>query len=280
MEAALMSMYAGFAALFGLVFGSFMNVLIARWPEDASLLPRSHCPSCGHHIRPHDLVPVLSWLWLRGKCRDCGSRIPLTYPLVEILGGLLGWLLFQRFFTGIDDLDAAHVVAWIVFFGFSCLIVVMSYVDLRHHIIPDQTSSYAIPVGLLATLVLGLLGFDGWPAVDWTQSVLGALFGGAFLGGIALVWRWAFKETAMGLGDAKVLAMIGAFLGALPGVWVVLLVGSMLGAVAHLFALVIRRRRAYLPFGPFLGIAALLHVLYGDVLLPLFMPGLAALMGL
>lgn len=275
-----MGTYGGFAILFGLAFGSFMNVLIARWPEDASLMPRSHCPSCGHHVRWFDLVPVLSWVWLRGRCRDCGTPIPLTYPLVEILGGLLAWLLFQRFFTGVEDLDAAHVAAWVVFFGFTILVVVMSFVDLRHHIIPDQTSSYAIPFGLLGTVVLGLLGFDGWPAVSWIQSVFGALAGGVFLGGIALLWRRFFGEDAMGLGDAKVLAMIGSFLGALPGVWVVLLVGSVLGAVAHLLALVVRRRRAYLPFGPFLGLAAIVHVLYGDVLIPLFLPGLATLMGL
>jgi leader peptidase (prepilin peptidase)/N-methyltransferase len=280
MESGLMAMYAGFAAVFGLVFGSFLNVLIARWPEDASLLPPSHCPSCGHTIRWIDLVPVLSWAWLRGRCRDCGTAISPTYPLVELLGGLLGWLLFQRFFTGVEDLDLAHVAAWVVYFTFACIVVVMATVDLRHHIIPDQTSSYAIPVGLLGTVLLGVVGFDGWPAVTWTQSVLGALVGGAFLGGVALAWRWLRGEDAMGLGDAKVLAMIGAFLGALPGVWVVLLFGSLMGAVAHLFALVIRRRRTYLPFGPFLGVAALVHLLYGDVLIPLFLPGLGAIMGL
>lgn len=283
MEQAILWMYAGFAVLFGLSFGSFLNVLIARWPQDASLLTPSHCPRCGHTIRWVDLVPVLSWMWLRGRCRDCDAPIPITYPLVELLGGLLGWLVYQRIFNSIEDLDAAHVTAWVVYFGFACLIVVMMVVDLRYQIIPDQTSSYAVPfgiAGIVALQLLGFPGFDGMPAVSWEQSVLGAVVGGASLGAIALVWRWIAKEEALGFGDAKILAMIGAFLGAVPGVFMVLFFASIGSIGVHLVVLAATRRRSALPFGPPLGLAALVYLFYGDVFVPLFLPGLAEYMGI
>ncbi len=275
-----MAMYGAFAVLTGLCIGSFVNVLIARFPQDQSLLVPSHCPRCGRRIRPIDLVPVLSWVWLRGRCRDCASPIPATYPLVELLVGLIGWLLFARFFEGIEDIALPNVLAWVVYLTFACLVLTMSYIDLRHQIIPDQTSSWAVPVGLAGVVALDLAGFEGFPAPGWEQSVLGALIGGASLGAIALLWRWVAGEEALGFGDAKVLAMIGSFLGAVPGVWVVLLVGSIVAAGVHLVVLVVRRRTLALPFGPSLGLVALVYLLYGDVLVPLFLPPIAEIGGI
>ncbi|TVQ94439.1 MAG: prepilin peptidase [Deltaproteobacteria bacterium] len=272
MEAIFLSTYAGFAVVTGACIGSFLNVLIARWPYDASLLPRSHCPSCGSGIRPYDLVPILSYLWLRGKCRDCGASIAPTYPLVELLTALIGWLLFQRFVDGFEDLSLTTLLAWLVYFTFCCAMIVMSYVDLRHSIIPDQTSSWAVPIGVLGMVGLHYAGFEGWPAVSIQQSILGAAGGGLIMALFAILGRVLTGREALGWGDAKLMAMIGAFLGAIPGVWVVLLAGSLLASGIGLLHLIWTRRRSYLPLGPVLGLVSVIYVLFGDVLIPLFLP--------
>jgi leader peptidase (prepilin peptidase)/N-methyltransferase len=277
----ILTMYAMFSVILGACLGSFWNVLIARLPYDESLLVPSHCPRCHARVRPWDLVPVVSWVVLRGRCRDCNSPISPSYPWIELFGGLLGYLIYRRVFPdGIADLDLAHVVAFVHWFVFASLLVVMAFVDLRHQIIPDPTSSYAVPFGVLGAVLLSWLGLTDFPSPGWEQSVLGALLGGGFLGAVALAWRWFVGEEALGFGDAKAMAMIGAFLGAIPGVWVVLLAASVLSALVHLAVLFVVRRRAALPFGPYLAGAALVYALYGDVLVPLFLPSIAAIGGL
>jgi len=264
--------YLGFAFVVGACVGSFVNVLIARLPHDASLLPRSHCPSCGAPVRPHDLVPILAWLWLRGRCRDCGASIAPTYPLVELLGGLIGTLLFVRIFPGFDALTLANAASFVVYLSFAAALIAMSYTDLRHAIIPDQLSTWLIPIGVLSAAGLQALGVDGWPAPGWQQSVLGAAAGGLVLGAVALAGRLVSGREVLGWGDAKVMAMIGSFVGAIPGVWVILLAGSLLASAIGLIHLVATRRRSYLPLGPVLGLVSLAYVLYGDVLIPIFLP--------
>lgn len=264
--------YGAFALLTGACVGSFLNVLIARWPYDASLLPRSHCPACGSPVRSIDLVPVLSYLWLRGRCRDCDAPIAPTYPMVELLGALVGWLLYSRFVQDFSDLSLLNLLAWAVYLYFCAAMIVMAFVDLRHSIIPDQTSSWSVPVGVAGLAALDLAGFQGWPAVSWQQSILGAAAGGLVMALFALFGRLITGREALGWGDAKLMAMIGAFLGAIPGVWVVLLAGSLLASVIGLSHLAITRRRSYLPLGPVLGLVALIYVFYGDSLIPLFLP--------
>ncbi len=271
-ETAFLWTYAGFAAVTGACVGSFVNVLIARLPYDASLLPPSRCPRCGARVRARDLVPVVSWVLLRGRCRDCQAPIAATYPLVELLGGLLGWLLFMRFFQDFDALGAPAVVAWCVYGAFAAAMVTMAYIDLRHAIIPDQTSTWMIPVGVAGVVALDAVGAEGWPAPGWEQSVFGAVAGFAVMAAFALVGRALSGREALGWGDAKIMAMIGSFLGAIPGVWVVLLAGSLLATVIGLLHMILTRRRAYLPLGPVLGLVALVYVLYGDALIPLFLP--------
>jgi len=280
MADAILAMYAGFAVLFGLAFGSFANVLIARLPRDASLWTPSHCPRCGHSVRWIDLVPVLSWLWLRGRCRDCGARISPLYPLVELLGGLLGYLLFARIFHDISDLALPQVVAFVVLGTLILAGVVAFFVDVQHQIIPEQVSTWLVPVGVLGTVALGLLGYDAFPVVSWEQSVLGAVVGGAGLAAIAVGYRVITGTDGMGFGDAKLLAMIGSFLGALPGVWIVMIFASFLGIAIHLGVILVRRRSGYVPFGPALVLGALLHLFYGDAIVPLLLPGLAELTGI
>lgn len=280
MEQAILAMYAGFAVLFGLCFGSFANVLIARLPRDASLWTPSHCPRCGHPVRWYDLTPVLAWLWLRGRCRDCGSSIAPTYPLIELLGGLLGYLLFVRLFQDLGDLAPPNVLAFVVYGAFLVALVVAWFVDLRHQIIPEPTSSWMIPVGILGSVGLWALGFDSFPAVSWEQSVLGAVLGGSFLAAIAVGYRVLTGTDGLGFGDAKLLAMIGAFVGALPGVWVVLIFASLLGVLVHLIVLLVTRRSGYVPFGPSLALCAAVYLLFGDTLVPLVLPSIAEITGM
>jgi len=226
-------------------------------------------------VRPYDLVPVISWLALFGKCRDCRRAISPIYPLVETLTGLLAWILFRRLFEDPADLTTTNLIAWLVYFTFICLLVVMTYVDIRHHIIPDQTSSWSIPIGFIGCLLLQWTGFDGWPAPGWRQSLIGILAGGGFLALIALGSAFLLRREAFGWGDVKAMAMIGAFLGALPGAWVVLLAGSVLGAFLGLGHLVITGRRDYLPFAPSLATASIAYVLFGDLWVPIVFPTFA-----
>lgn len=270
--------YATFAAwsvLLGMVLGSFWNVAIARWPEDRSVVaPRSHCPSCNAPIAATDNIPVLSWLLLRGRCRSCGWSIPVVYPLVEVLGGLLGFLTFRRFVPDVAAIDTPHLAAAALYFVFVSCMVIAAYVDLRHQIIPDEVSIYAVPVGLVGVFVLERLGYDGWMAMEWRQSVLGALAGGLSMGSIAAAAFFVTGREALGRGDVKLFALIGAFTGVHPSLFAILLGTSLTMSLFGLIVLVVRQRRSYLPLGPALAGFTLLYLFYADVLLRRFSPTL------
>jgi leader peptidase (prepilin peptidase)/N-methyltransferase len=198
-----------------------------------------------------------------------------TYPLIEILAGMLGYLTFRRFIADPSELDAVHVLAWAVYSGFVSLLLVACYTDLRHHIIPDQVTVYAVPAAILGAFVLETAGYSGWPAVPWRHAVLGAAVGGILFAVAALLARFALRREGLGWGDVKLLALIGAFVGPFPGVYMVLLLGSLLGVTLALVHLAWTRRRSYLPLGPSLALAATVYLLYGDVLLDRLFPGIA-----
>ncbi len=266
-----------FATIYGLVVGSFLAVCIVRLPEDRSLLVPSACPRCGTRVRWRDNVPVLSWLLLRGRCRDCGTPISPLYPTVEALGGTLGWLLFRRLMPTADLVDGAHVLAWVVWFVFLAMLVVAAAVDVRHRIIPDQVSSFAVPVGVAGAVALELVGFEGWLGVGWRSAVLGAAIWGAVFAGFAVVGRFVARQDVLGWGDVKLAAMLGSFLGIFPGTFLTVLFGSLLGAVVGIVGTLVARRRVWMPFGPPLAVAAAGWVLWGDVLLQALFPGLVAM---
>lgn len=268
-----------FAGLFGLCVGSFLNVCIARIPEDRSVVwPPSHCPACGHGIRPRDNVPVLGWLLLRGKCRDCGSPISGLYPAIELLTGLVAWLIYRRVLHSSADIDLAHGAAFCFYLTFAAMLIAQAYIDIRHFIVPDQFSIYAVPVGVAGCALLGWLGYVGAPT--WQASVVGALVGGGVLGGVAAAYWLIRREEGMGLGDVKLLAMIGSFLGALPAMPIVLMVSSFAGAAVGIATLVGRKRglRAAVPFGPFLALGAFVYFLHGEQILERFFPGIMDLL--
>jgi leader peptidase (prepilin peptidase)/N-methyltransferase len=257
-----------FAIAVSLVMGSFVSLCITRMPEDRSIItPGSHCDMCGQPVQPRDNIPVISWILLKGRCRDCDASIPVTYPLTELFVALLGWLLFRKLVPDADAIDVAHGVAWVVYFGFLCALTIAAFVDMRHRIIPDETSIYAIPFGVGGAWLLEYLQYDGWLGFGLAQSATGAVAAYAFLGSLAIVAHFTMGPNAMGWGDVKLIAMIGAFLGGFPGAFFVLMFGSMVGSVVGLSMTLYLWRRPILPFGPSLTLVAGLYVFYGDILI-------------
>jgi leader peptidase (prepilin peptidase)/N-methyltransferase len=250
---------------FGTLFGSFMNVCVSRMPEDRSVVwPGSACPKCGSAIRPWDNVPILAWLWLRGRCRDCRAPISPLYPTVEALFGVLATLLFRHVIPDLADLDGAHLVAFVWYGWFLFALLALTLIDLRHSIIPDAFSVGMVPVGVGGAWLLGAMGYAHAPS--WQQSAVGALVGGATLGAVAGIAWLVYKYEAMGLGDAKLFAMMGAFLGALPALPFVLLLAATTGSVVGIAVALVRGKglRMSLPFGPFLALGALVWLFFGN----------------
>ncbi len=266
------------AVALGLVLGSFWNVCIARWPDASVIRPRSRCPACRESIAAFDNIPIVSWFILRGHCRCCGTPISPTYPLIELLGGLLGFLLYRRFVPVPADLDEAHLAAFALYFTFASALVVGAFIDVRDHILPDETTLWTIPIGVGGAALLQALGYTGWLDLGWREAVLGATAGWVFFK--AMAWSaYGFTGVeALGEGDVRLLAAIGSFTGPL-GVLFVAFGASATQAVFGLAATAILRQRVYLPFGPALAYWALTYVLYGDVLLEAWFPMLARTFG-
>jgi leader peptidase (prepilin peptidase) / N-methyltransferase len=240
-------MVLSIALLLGLLIGSFLNVVIHRLPRKESLLwPGSHCPSCGTAISPWENIPLVSYLFLMGQCRGCGISISARYPTVEVINGLAYAVIVWHFGPGWPSVIYAAL--------FSALLVI-SYIDFDHQIIPDAITLPGIGLGVLAAvtvLPIGLL-----------DSVLGVLLGGGVLFALAWISPYVFGKEGMGGGDIKLLAMIGAFLGWKP-VLLTMLIGAIVGATVGvaLIALKILRRDQYLPFGPFLAFGAIVSMFF------------------
>lgn len=262
------------AFVLGAVIGSFLNVAIIRIPEDRSVIsPPSACPACDTRLGVDELVPILSWLTLRGRCKHCGTPISPIYPLIELLTGLVAWLIFHRFVPDPSDLDLAHLVAFGVYLVFASLLIVSTFTDVRYRIIPEQTSLYAMPVGVLGAMLLEWLAYDGWLALGWRSSVLGVAVGGGFFAAMSWVYASLRGEVGLGWGDVRLMAMIGGFVGVFPGTWFAMLLSSMVGSVLGLALMVGSKERPHLPFAPALSLGALMYVLYGDILVTSILPG-------
>ncbi len=231
-----------FFFLLGMIIGSFLNVCITRIPEEISVVsPGSRCPKCGTPIKPYDNVPVFAWLWLRGKCRACGASISVMYPLIELTTGLLFVAAYAEF--GITQ----ATVKWLFF---TCLIIVLAITDLRARILPDVINWPGFAAGLLFSAfvppthgVAGFLvarSFHRMPPVfvfGFMEGLLGAVFGSFLLWGMAALYRVVRGREGMGMGDVKMMAMVGAFLGFRGTFWTILL-GSLLGSVIGLSVVV------------------------------------------
>ena len=258
-----------FSFLFGLIIGSFLNVCIARIPAGKSIvLPASACPKCSAPIRPYDNIPVLSYLFLGGKCRKCKTKISVMYPVVELLTGLLFFACFESF--GLT----ADTIKWSTF---SAIMVVLVFTDMRERILPDAVNYTGFVLGLVFSLFTKSP--DGtalWlanrifsvpppaPAVSLTDSLIGAAFGSSLLWLVSEAYFRLRGREGMGLGDVKMMLMTGAFLG-LKRTLLTIFAGSILGSILGIVFILARRKDSdyELPFGTFLGMAALLVVFFG-----------------
>ncbi|MSP54739.1 MAG: prepilin peptidase [Myxococcales bacterium] len=255
----------GMAGVFGALFGSFLNVCIVRMPEDRSVAwPGSACPHCGAGVRPYDNVPVFAWFWLRGRCRDCRTPFSALYPTIEAMFALLCVLLFRRIIPDVADVDKAHLVA-LVWYGWLLFALVgLTFIDLRHKIIPDAFSIYSVPVGVAGAALCTHLGFPYAPT--WQQSVVGAATGGLGLYTLMALYRLVRKREGMGLGDAKLLALLGSYFAAIPALLFIVIAASVLGSIVGVATLLWRRGTLQLamPFGPFLAVGAVVWLFFGD----------------
>jgi leader peptidase (prepilin peptidase) / N-methyltransferase len=232
--------------LLGLVVGSFLNVVIYRLPRRESLVrPGSHCPTCGTQIRPYDNIPIVSWVILRGRCRTCGSRISVRYPLIDAITGAAFVLAFWRF-----GLDWPLLIAW----AFVAAMVAVAFIDYDHMIIPNKIVLPGALLGLMASVAIH--------PQRWWVYVVGSLGAAAFMFLLALLW-----PGGMGPGDIKLALFMGAVLGAY--VMVALFAAFLLGSLVGLFMLLVqkRSRKEKIPFGPYLALGAILAAFIGETLL-------------
>jgi leader peptidase (prepilin peptidase)/N-methyltransferase len=236
--------------LLGLIVGSFLNVCIYRLPRRESVhWPGSHCTACNRPLSWYENVPIFSWLVLRGRCRTCGERISVVYPLVELITGVL-------FVAGYAIYGWTPMLA--VRLAFACAMVVLFAIDLRHHLLPNVITVPGIVIGFLLSLFLP----PGWKA-----SLIGLIAGGGVLFAIAEGYYRLRGVEGLGMGDVKMLSMIGAFLG-----WklmlVTLILGSFAGSLIGVGVIALGRggMKAALPFGTFLAVGALTAAVAGDPL--------------
>ncbi|MBW1636923.1 MAG: prepilin peptidase, partial [Deltaproteobacteria bacterium] len=243
-------------ALFGAIIGSFLNVVILRLPaEDSSIaFPASHCPECLTPLSWYENIPVLSYIFLRGKCSHCRTSISLQYPAVEILTALLAAAVCYKFNFSIEAGG---------YFLFGAALLVIIFIDIHHQIIPDIISLPGIVLGVLFSLVSN--------SISWQSSLTGLLLGGGVLYLIALIYFSLRKQDGMGGGDIKLLAMIGAWLGwqSLP---FVIFVSSATGSIVGLIAMRWQKKggSTRIAFGPFLSVAALIYMFFSEKILYFF----------
>lgn len=241
-----------FSFILGAVVGSFLNVCICRLPHDESVVsPPSRCPHCNNRIRWYDNIPLVSYVLLGGKCRGCQTKISLQYPLVELLNGVLSLALFLRF---------GPTLAFGVLFLFSSALVVITFIDIEHQIIPDEISLSGIVIGFIFSFFL--------KGHNWLNSLLGILLGGGSLLFVAYAYQRLTGKEGMGGGDIKLLAMMGAFLG-WKSIPFIVFASSLVGSVVGVSLMLIQKKdtKLAIPFGPYLAFGALLYIFFGQRLI-------------
>jgi leader peptidase (prepilin peptidase)/N-methyltransferase len=240
----------GLVFMFGMCIGSFLNVCIYRLPSSMSILKpsRSFCPQCKSAIKFYDNIPVFSYIWLKGRCRNCKASISLRYPLVELITGILAISILFLFGLTLEGL---------VYFIFISSLLVITFIDIDHKIIPDIITLPGIPIGLLTSFVL--------PAMTFMSSLVGLLVGGGSLLLVACVYSLITHKEGMGGGDIKLLGMIGAFLG-WKGVIFTIFAASLTGTLVGIIVMLQKGKnlKFAIPFGPFLSIGAMSYVFFGE----------------
>lgn len=237
----------------GACVGSFLNVCVYRLPHDQSIItPPSHCTACKRRLKPIDLIPLLSYFLLRGKCRFCGKKISARYPWVEFLTGLIFLLIKLQF--GLSAFWAYAI--------FASLLIVIFFIDLKHLVILDELCYLGITVGLVHNLILGSI----------LSSLAGAALGFGLLWLIGWLGKKYYKKEALGEGDLKLAAMLGAFLG-WEQILLVIFLAYLLGAIAGLMllGLKIKKMDEYIPFGPALAAGAFIAMFWGKFLINFYL---------
>lgn len=239
------------AALFGAVIGSFLNVCILRWgaePKESVVRPPSHCPRCGIGLRWHDNVPIVSWLVLRARCRGCGAPISIQYPLIELTTALIWAFMAWRHGVTLEALRGA---------AFATVLLGIAMTDARAYIIPDEFSLGGLALGILFALAAGKQALG--------VALLGAAVGFGMLWLVAIAGEWMFKQEAMGGGDIKMMAMVGAFLG-WQGTLLTVFLGALIGSLIFV-PLSLLGHKKLVPFGIFLAIGAAATYLVGPAIM-------------
>ena len=239
--------------VFGSCIGSFLNVCIYRIPENRSIVfPGSFCPSCKNAIPFYLNIPILSYVFLMGKCKFCKIKISIRYPLIEALTGIFALLLFLKF--GLTP-------SFFYWFVFISTLITISFIDFDHQIIPDIIS--------LPGIIIFASSFYFLPEMTIKDTILGILLGGGSLYAVAFLYYLIKKQEGMGGGDIKLLAMIGAATG-MKGVIFTIFTGSLLGTIFGILLMVytkIKDTKLKIPFGPFLSAGAILYIFYGEHLI-------------
>ena len=240
---------AGAVFCFGLAVGSFANVCIHRLPRKESVVfPGSHCPACSAAVRPLDNIPVISYIALGGKCRDCATRISPIYPVIETVTAVLLLAGFFKFGPSFDFLVYAVVAP---------ALVIITAIDIEHQIIPDVITLPGIALGLAV----------GTYTIGYADSLLGFFVGGGLFYLLTVV-----SHGGMGGGDIKYISAAGAFLG-WQKVLLVIFIGALLGSVVGVFQIAVQKksRKSLIPFGPFLAAGTLITLFYGNSLIRLYL---------
>jgi len=236
--------------LFGLCIGSFLNVCIYRLPASKSIVDpsRSVCPSCNQQIRYYDNIPIFSYLWLKGRCRHCSTRIPVRYAVVELMTGGVAVAVLLAFGLTLEGL---------IYFAFTSALIVITYIDIDHKIIPDIITLPGIPIGLIASFAL--------PAVGFKDAIVGLLAGGGSLWLVAWIYYLLTRKDGMGGGDIKLLAMMGTIIG-LKGVIFTIFMSSAVGTLVGITLMIVKGKdmKFAVPFGPFLSIGAITYIFFGQ----------------
>lgn len=238
------------AAIFGAMIGSFLNVCILRWgsePKQSVVKPRSRCPRCGRSLAWYDNVPVLSWLILRARCRGCGEPISVQYPLIELATAGIWAYMAWRHGISLETLRGAV---------FGTILLGIAMTDAREYIIPNEFTLGGLLIGVVFSAMGGFSGL--------AEALLGAAIGFGLLWLVAVAGTWVFREEAMGGGDIKMMAMVGAFVG-WHGVLLTVFLGAFLGSLVFV-PLLLAGHRKLVPFGIFLSMGAALSYVCGPTL--------------
>lgn len=248
-----MVVYAVFFAFFGMIIGSFLNVLISRIPKGESIVtPRSHCPECGHYLKAWELIPVLSFLLLKGSCSNCRTRISLRYPGVEILTGLL-------FFTTVYFDSELTIVELLFVLIIISLLIALSFIDIETYRLPDVLVFPLLITGLVRSAMLGEPGLG--------KSTAGALAAAASFYLIVLLY-----PEGMGMGDVKFVGALGSVLG-FPDVFTAIFIASLAGVLVGGLQIFLKKKnyKEPIPFGPFLAAGSIILLLSKDWLYTFFL---------